>query len=624
MMNDHISDDGPAESAAGDSSPEAESAAGGSSSEAESAAGSSAGQRTVSEEETAPSSSQSEGAAAAGQTAENRQSGASTIAGGIFSSRIMGLLRQRTLGYFFGVGAHADVFVAALRAPNMLQNLLGEGTISATFIPTYVKLLEDERPEAAGRFAGAIFGLLLMTAAGLALLGVLFAPYIIAVFVPGWINDATLVAQGDIPVNRYELTVTAVRIIFPMTAVLVLSAWALGILNSHRRFFLPYFAPVLWNTAIIGGFFIGGAVMLPDVLDIPPQSALASDTLSTILLAGCAGALAGGALQFLVQVPLVVRVLKGFKFSISTKVEGVKKAIRAFGPVVAGRGVYQLSAYLDLLLGGFLAAGAISAIGFAQTLYMLPISLFGMSVAAAELPELSRIKEEEMKSFVGRIRRSLGQMLFMTVPTVIGYLAFGFLLVAALFQTGSFGLNDTWLVFFVLCAYSLGVIATAATRLLQNSFYAIDDTKTPAKVAVLRVVISAVVAIPCMLWLDQFAVGNVVGFPLPEQPRFLGAVGLALGSAAGAWAELYWLKRKLSDRLANVHLPIARTFRMGMLAVAAVLPGALVWWALPDGWHPFFMAACVIAAYGFTYVGTAYVLKFDEMKSWTSQIRGKI
>ncbi len=551
------------------------------------------------------------------------ESSASAIAGGIFASRVMGLLRQRTLGYFFGVGAHADVFVAALRAPNILQNLLGEGTISATFIPTYVKLLDEERPEAAGRFAGAIFGLLLVTAFGLALLGVIFAPVIAAVFVPGWLNDSVLVAQGELPVDRYSLTVTAIRIIFPMTAILVLSAWALGILNSHRRFFLPYFAPVLWNIAIIAGFFIGGILLIPDVLDIPAQTLLPTGTLNRILIAGCFGALAGGFLQFVVQLPLVIATLKGFEFSISTRVEGVRKALRAFGPVVAGRGVYQLSAYLDLLLGGFLAAGAISAIGFAQTLYMLPISLFGMSVAASELPELSRIKQAQIRSFVDRIQRSMRQMLFLTIPTVFGYLAFGFLLVAALFRTGSFGNNDTWLVFFVLCAYSLGVVATAASRLLQNSFYAADDTKTPAKIAVLRVVVSALVAVPFMFWLDQFSVSAVVGFEPPAEPRFLGAVGLALGSAAGAWAELVWLKRKLSNRLERLSFPAMRSIVMAGLALVALAPGALVWWLLPADWHPFFQAVPVIATYGAAYLGLAFALHFSEMDAWTAQVRNR-
>ncbi|MGD2116160.1 MAG: lipid II flippase MurJ, partial [Acidobacteriota bacterium] len=166
------------------------------------------------------------------------------VAGGILASRVFGFLRQRAIAHFFGTSPHADVFVFALRAPNILQNLLGEGTLSASFIPVYSRMLEEGREEEAGRFAGAIFGLLLALAGGLALLGVLFAEPIVAVLAAGFLGDSGAV-------DRYPLAVTAVRITFPMVGVLVLHAWALGILNSHRRFFLPYVAPVLWNGAII-------------------------------------------------------------------------------------------------------------------------------------------------------------------------------------------------------------------------------------------------------------------------------------------------------------------------------------------------------------------------------------
>ncbi len=141
--------------------------------------------------------------------------------------------------FFFGVSAYADVFRIALRAPNLLQNLLGEGTISAAFIPIYSRMLEEGREQDAGRFAGAIFGLVLSVASTLVLLGIAFAPVITGFFVPGWIDDAARVSFGEIEVNRFDLTVRAVRIVFPMTGILVLSAWALGVLNSHRRFFLP-------------------------------------------------------------------------------------------------------------------------------------------------------------------------------------------------------------------------------------------------------------------------------------------------------------------------------------------------------------------------------------------------
>ena len=258
-------------------------------------------------------------AEAASASGAEGESAAGSVAGGIFLSRIFGLLRERAVAYFFGVGAHADVLQVAFKSPNLLQNLLGEGTISAAFIPIYSRLIEEERPEAAGRFAGAVFGLLLAAAGGVALLGVVFAEPIVTVLAPGFLDDTARVAAGELPFNRFDLAVRAVRIIFPMAGVLVLSAWALGVLNSHRQFFVPYVAPVLWNAAIIATLF-GGGYVLAGTPGAP--AALSSDGLTRLLLIVCVGAFGGGLLQFGVQVPFVVRHLEGVEVSLSTRVRG--------------------------------------------------------------------------------------------------------------------------------------------------------------------------------------------------------------------------------------------------------------------------------------------------------------
>jgi len=181
----------------------------------------------------------SAGPGAPGTAARSSRTSSTLIAAGILSSRIVGLIRERAIATYFGTGLHADVIGAGLRMPNVLQNLLGEGTLSASFIPVYSELLGQGKTREAGRVAGAMFGLLLGVAGAISLLGVLLAPLLVSLFTPGF--------EGQ----RRELMIAVVRIFFPMTGVLVLSAWALGILNSHRKFFLPYFAPVLWNAAII-------------------------------------------------------------------------------------------------------------------------------------------------------------------------------------------------------------------------------------------------------------------------------------------------------------------------------------------------------------------------------------
>ncbi|HSG39244.1 MAG TPA: murein biosynthesis integral membrane protein MurJ [Thermoanaerobaculia bacterium] len=530
--------------------------------------------------------------------------GAVLVAAGILSSRLIGVLRNVVLASYFGAGPHMDVLTTAMRAPNFLQNLLGEGTLSAAFIPIYSRLLHEGKREEAGRFAGAIFGLLLATAGALALLGVLLARPITSVLAMGF-------RDGAGAVDRFELTVQAVRIIFPMTLFLVLSAWALGVLNSHRRFFLPYFAPVVWNAAIIaalvwaGGWGAGG------------QPSLAA--LNRLLFAACWGALAGGALQLLVQLPTVLRLLRGFRPSLSPRVAGVKEALGAFGPVLAGRGVVQLAGYLDIFLASFLAAGAVGALGYAQILYLLPISLFGMSVAASELPELSRLGRADAsraRELLERVRRSLRQMAVLNVPAFVGYLAFGYLIVALLFRRGVFGAQDNWLVYLVLCGYTLGLLASTSSRLLQNTFYALGETRVPARIAALRVAVSAGLGAALMVWLDRYPVAGLAAEAgTSGEPLYLGAVGLALASGVGAWLELLLLRRSLAGRVEGAVLPAGEMAKMTGLALAAAVPAALAgWWLRGLPLAP--RAVLVVGLYAVLYLLLVRLAMPQELDVW--------
>lgn len=531
--------------------------------------------------------------------------GAKAVALGILASRLLGLVRDQVTARYFGVGPHADVFRVALRAPNVLQNLLGEGTLSAAFIPIYSRMLEEGRREDAGRFAGAIFGLLLAAASVLVLLGVLLARPLVAILAAGFLDDAG-------PVDRYELTVATVRIIFPMTGILVLSAWALGVLNSHRRFLLPYVAPALWNAAIIGALLWTGGLRGAETFSLA--------MLERLLFAACWGALLGGLLQLLVQLPLVAREMRGFRLSCSPRVPGVSQALGAFGPAVAGRGVVQLASYVDTLLASLLIQGAVSALGYAQTLYTLPISLFGMSVAAAELPEMARLRREGDASASGallsRVHRSLRQSAFLNVPTCVGFLLFGFLIVGAIYRTfaGQFGVEANWLVYLVLGGYSVGLIATTSSRLLQNTFYALGDTRAPARVATLRVVAAAALGFGLMLWLDKIPVAEVAGLA-EDEGRRLGAVGLAVASGVASWLELLLLRRALARSLSGSPVPWRDLGRLVLMALAAALAAGLLWLALPDI-HVAIQGLAVVGTYAAMYLLLARLTGAEELGFW--------
>ena len=523
------------------------------------------------------------------------------------------MLREIVFAHFFGVGAHADVFRAALRAPNVLQNLLGEGTLSAAFIPIYSAMRSEGRDEQARRFAGAVFGLMLVVVLAVAGLGVLLARPIVMAFAPGFAADASAVATGELSVDRFEATVRAVRIVFPMTAILVLSAWALGVLNSHRRFFVSYAAPVAWNAAIVASLVGAAEWWLVD--DAPYR-------LSRLLTAVFAGALAGAVMQFAIQWPSALRCLGGLRLSFSPAAPGVRDALRRFGPALMGRGVYQLSAWLDLFLASFLAAGAVAALGYAQVLYLLPISLFGMSVAAAALPELSRDRGKGIDVVRAKAIEALSQMGFLTIPTIVGYLVLGSILVSALFEHGEFGSEGRWLTYLVLSAYSLGLLATTASRLFQNVFFALGDTRTPARIAVYRMIVSAVSGAVLMLWLDSYALRDLLsarvgaeGSSVEVSGLHAGALGLALGSALGAWIEWWRLARALRLHGARVLMPWRRLAGFLAMAVASVIPPAIVWSRLP-GLGAWAALLVVVLPYALIYLLLARLRNLSEWKKW--------
>ena len=518
---------------------------------------------------------------------------ASLLAGaGIFLSRIVGLLRERLVATCFGTGLHADVFSAGLRLPNVLQNMLGEGTLSASFIPVYSHLLGQGKTHEAGRVAGAAFALLLAVAGGISLLGVLLAPVLVTVFTPGF--------EGQ----RRELMVIMVRILFPMTGILVLSAWSLGILNSHRKFFIPYFAPVLWNAAII-------ATLIAFFHRVD---------LDTLLLAAGWGALAGGLLQFGFQLPWVLKLERNIVLNRGRGDSSFKEMIRNAGPAILGRGVVQLGSYVDVVLASLLAVGAVSRMRYAQTLYVLPISLFAMSIAATELPELARQHGASLEILRERIVAGVRRVSFYVVPSLVAFMLLGDVLVAGIYQAGKFRHADVTVVWLTLAAYSAGLLASTNSRIYQSAFFALRDTATTARVAGLRIVSAALVGAALMMQFEPITLGS---FQVPAgllanvraAGLTLGPVGLACGAAFGAWLEWALLRRSLARRLGGVGAgwaPLARMF-------AAALLGAAAGWGVSLLTHearPLLTAILACGAFGAVYLGAAHWLGVPEARSF--------
>jgi putative peptidoglycan lipid II flippase len=465
------------------------------------------------------------------------------VGAGILLSRLAGLVRTRVFAHYLGNSDAAGAFTAAFRIPNILQNLLGEGVLSASFIPVYSRLIAEGEAELAGRVAGIVASLLALTVSVIVLLGVLFTPVLIDLLAPGF--------HGNVRV----LTIHLVQIMFPGVGLFVLSAWCLGILNSHRLFFISYVAPVLWNLAMIGtlvGF--GGR----------PQASLA------ICLAW--GSVAGAFLQFGIQIPFIFgrktasgkSIGSSIVLGLDTTLAPVRQVFRSLGPVVISRGVVQLSAYIDGVIATLLGAGAVASLGYAQILYTLPISLFGMSVAAAELPEMSSSTgtlEEIHAKLRTRLIAGKRTIAFYVIPCVAGFLVLGRHFVAALFQTGHFGTQDTLYVWYILMGSTVGLLAATWGRLYSSAFYALRDTRTPLWFALIRVLLTAALgllfAFPLRPYLNTILLRSL-HLPTPSLPNIqlgLGAVGLTLSAGMAGWIEFLLLRRSLQTRIGSTALP---------------------------------------------------------------------
>jgi putative peptidoglycan lipid II flippase len=288
-------------------------------------------------------------------------------------------------------------------------------------------------------------------------------------------------------------------------------------------------------------------------------------------------------------------------------------------PAIAGRGIVQFSAYVDLILASLLAIGAFARLRYAQTLYLLPISLFGMSVAAAELPELARERSGAVDVLRDRTVAAVRRVAFYVVPSFVAFVLLGDVFVAGLYQSGQFGAADTTIVWLTLAAYSAGLLASTSTRIYQSAFFALRDTKTPARIAGVRVLAAALAGALLMVQFETVTVGaiaipagvfadaSVAGIPL-------GPVGLALGAAIGAWLEWTLLRRHLRRRIGAVGAGMGLLARTLVAALAGAAAGHGLRIALA-GVNPLPMALLVAAAFGVVYFGIARALGLTEARA---------
>jgi putative peptidoglycan lipid II flippase len=517
-----------------------------------------------------------------------RRTGAAAVivAIGIMASRIFGVARQTLMAHFLGVTAAADAFNAAFKIPNILNNLFGEGALSASFIPVYSRLLEEGRDEDAGKLAGAILALMSLVVAVAVLIGVAITPFLIPLIAPGFDPE------------RRDLTIRLVRILFPGAGLFVISSWCLGVLNSHRKFLISYSAPILWNVAMIAALLGFGG------LNAPPELA--------VILAWAS--VAGALLQFLVQLPTALALTRPLRLSLDTTSAEVRRVSRNFGPVLTSRGVVQISGYIDQWLASFLPLGMVSALSYAQTIYLLPVSLFGMAVSAAELPEMSRAvgsEEEVAAQLRTRLAAGLRQIAFFVIPSATAFLAFGDVIAALLFQNGGrFTATDSRYAWGILAGSAVGLLASTLGRLYSAAYYALHDTRTPLRFALVRVALTTVLG-------ALFAFGGPVLLGIDHH---WGAAGLTSSAGIAGWVEFSLLRSRLNRRIGVTGLP----GRLVATLWAAALAGAIAGWGvrvLTGGAPGFVSRALVLAVCGGVYLVATLALGVPEARSALRRLR---
>lgn len=418
-------------------------------------------------------------------------------------SRIFGLVRDMVLASLFGAGMAADAFFVAFRIPNLLRRLFAEGSLTISFIPVFTEYLEKRGKDQAFELAQVVLTFLTLLLAVLAIAGVLLAPWIVRVQAFGFGSSGI----------KYELTVLLTRITFPYIFFISLVAFFMGVLNSLKRFAPPAAAPILLNVGIIGA-----AYLLSPRLDEP-------------ILGVAIGVIVGGLLQLALQIPWAVR--EGMKFVPKWKPRhpAIKRIGLLMVPAVFGSAVYQLNQFIGTLLASFLPEGSISWLYYADRIVQFPLGVFAIAISTAALPSLSTYAaREEAREFGDLLGHSLGLVFFISLPSLVGLLVLGEPIVKLLFERGAFKAYHTSMTYYALIFYALGLWAFSGIRVMVSAFYAIQDTRTPVKVASMALIAN--------LFLSLALMG----------PMKHGGLALSLATASAfQFLSLLWLFKKGSS-----------------------------------------------------------------------------
>lgn len=445
------------------------------------------------------------------------------------ASRVMGYVRDMVMSWAFGSGMAADAFYVAYRIPNLLRELLAEGSMSAAFIPVFTETLTKYSKEEAKQLANAVFARLLVILLALTGLGIIFAPEVVKAIAWGFKVDQ----------EKYLLTIKLTRIMFPYLFCIGLAALAMGMLNSLRLFLAPALSPVLFNLMTIAS-----------VLFLAP---LFSDPIIGVAI----GVVLGGGCQFLIQIPGLKKQEMIMRPHFSPSHPGVKRIGFLALPVFLSSSVTQLNIFISTILASFLPTGSITYLFYGMRFIHFPLGVFGIAIATAVLPTMSaQAAKKEMTEFRETLSHGLRLVFFITFPAVAGLIALRIPIVNLLLERGHFNRISTLGTGAAVLYYAIGLWAFAGVRIMVQAFYSLQDTRSPVKIAVIALF------------------SNIIFSVLLMKPLAHG--GLALATSLAAMINLGLLTLTLRKKIGRID------GRRILRSLIKIVPVSIVMWLI--GW----------------------------------------
>lgn len=500
------------------------------------------------------------------QTSVAKSAGIVSIA--VMFSRVLGLVREMVFSRLFGAGFLYDAFLVGFRIPNLLRDLFAEGALSAAFVKVFTDYQLKSNEKEAWRLASLVFNGLAVVLGIVCVLGIFLSPYIVKIITYNYLGDPNYYY----PVEKAQLATTLMQIMFPFILLVALAALAMGVLNTKGKFGIPASASTAFNvTSIIFGLAFayylsgGGWEKSDNKLLIPSEAA------QWAIIGMSIGTVIGGAFQFLIQVPSLWKIGFRFNLKLSFKDEGVKRIMRLMAPAIIGTGAIQIKVLVDTMVAAGIDGGA-SWLSYAFRLMQFPIGVFGVAIGTASIPMLSRLaSEENFVKFRNTLSDSLKLVFLLTVPSACGLIVLGEPIIRLIFEGGKFDAMDTNMTAWALAAYSIGLAAYSAIKIISPAFYAVDDAKTPMYVSVASIAVHVVTSFGMMKLLSTVGV-------TPERPNGFGHVGVALATSAVALLNFFaltFLMRRKIKRLNGREIFVALT----KVIIASAVMSAVCWFS---------------------------------------------